>query len=147
MYAALGLGLCAVVSYLMDAYAAWQLGVKTIEVSAVTMLISVIFCVFLAVLILTTYLWLLCDVSSPKTVRRSPSESPFAATTPDASRPFSDRLSQFVGDASRPADRARPQSRMKFFMAFVPGRRYGPKSVAYLREVLARIQRVLHGHS
>jgi hypothetical protein len=146
-YAAFGLGLCAIVSYLMDVRAPWQSGTKTVEVSTATVLISVIFCAFVATLILFGYIWHLNVDSSRKTDRRPPSESPFGTTTPEASRPFSERLAHFVGDDSRPDDRARPQSRMQFFLAFVPGRRYGPKSVAYLREVLARIQRVLHGHS
>jgi hypothetical protein len=64
----------------------------------------------------------------------------------DPARPFSERLARYLGESAvSAADDRAPGSRMAFFSALVSGRRYGPKSAAYVREILARIHRLLSG--
>jgi hypothetical protein len=87
--------------------------------------------------------------SSRRRVRRRAirHESPFSPSGAAQSRSFGDRLRQFMGESgAAPGDRPVGESRMQFFMAFVPLRRHGPKPAAYLREILARIHRVLRGN-
>ena len=67
---------------------------------------------------------------------------------PQTQRPFSQRLGQFLGEerSTEPIEPA-PRSRMAFFSAVVPGRRYRPKPASYIRGILWRIRRLLGGGS
>ena len=65
---------------------------------------------------------------------------------PQTQLPFSQRLGQFLGeDASTEPSEPAPRSRMAFFSAIVPGRRYRPKPASYIRRILWRIRRLLAG--
>jgi hypothetical protein len=58
---------------------------------------------------------------------------------------FDERLGQYLEEGPRPAvgaDASRKPS-MAFFLAFLPGPRYRPKSPSYIREILLRIHRLL----
>ncbi len=79
---------------------------------------------------------------------RTPLRSRAKRLAPQTERPFSQRLGKFLGEApsAEPIEPA-PRSRMAFFSAIVPGRRYSPKPASYIRAILWRIRRLLGGGS
>ncbi len=68
-----------------------------------------------------------------------------AGPPPVVSRPFTSRLDRFLAeDVASSSDPPTYRSRMAFFLAHLPGRRFAPKSAAAIREILWRIHRLLH---